>query len=64
MTDLVYLLDNLVDKDGRIVVPGMYDDVSHLSSAEAKLYEDIGLSAYHISLHLTSNSISVIYSLS
>ena len=36
-------MNNLVDKDGRIVVPGIYDDVAVLTTAEAKLYENIGM---------------------
>lgn len=42
MSDLVYVLDNLVDKDGKVIVPGIYDDVAVLTTAEAKLYEAIG----------------------
>ena len=43
MSDLVYIMNNLVNKDGRIVVPGIYDDVAVLTTAEAKLYENIGM---------------------
>ena len=42
MSDLIYVLDNLVDKDGKLVIPGIYDDVAVLTTSEAKLYEAIG----------------------
>lgn len=32
---------SLVDKRGKILVPGMYDDVAPLTDAETKLYEKI-----------------------
>lgn len=32
---------SLVDKKGKILVPGMYDDVAELTDAEKKLYEKI-----------------------
>mgnify|MGYP001792120992 CR=1 FL=1 len=42
MGDLIHIMNNLVDRDGKIVVPGIYDDVAHLTTAEARLYEVIG----------------------
>ena len=41
MTDLVYLLDQLLDVNGHIRVPGMYDQVDKVTDAERKLYESI-----------------------
>ncbi|XP_053873810.1 beta-Ala-His dipeptidase isoform X4 [Malaclemys terrapin pileata] len=41
MTDLIALLDSLVDTSGRILIPGVYDDVASLSEEEKKLYEAI-----------------------
>lgn len=41
MSDLIYLLDQLVDKDGKILVPGIYDDVAPLTDTEKKIYEKI-----------------------
>ncbi|KAG8442261.1 hypothetical protein GDO86_011167 [Hymenochirus boettgeri] len=41
MRDLVYLLANLVDSSGHILIPGIYDDVSPLTEEERKLYDDI-----------------------
>ena len=32
---------SLVDKRGKILVPGMYDDVAPLTDEEKKLYENI-----------------------
>ncbi|XP_074919500.1 beta-Ala-His dipeptidase [Chelonoidis abingdonii] len=41
MTDLIALLDSLVDTSGRILIPGVYDDVASLTEEEKKLYEAI-----------------------
>ncbi|XP_074841968.1 beta-Ala-His dipeptidase [Carettochelys insculpta] len=41
MTDLIALLGSLVDSAGRILIPGIYDDVAVLTEEEKKLYESI-----------------------
>jgi nonspecific dipeptidase len=41
MTDLIYLMDQLVDKNGKILIPGVYDRVSKVTDDEKKLYEPI-----------------------
>lgn len=41
MTDLIYLLGTLVDKDGHIKVTGLYDDVAPLRPNENEMYEKI-----------------------
>uniref|UniRef100_A0A663LRC2 Carnosine dipeptidase 1 n=1 Tax=Athene cunicularia TaxID=194338 RepID=A0A663LRC2_ATHCN len=41
MTDLIALLDSLVDPTGRIQIPGIYDSVTALMEEERKLYESI-----------------------
>ncbi|XP_008934369.1 PREDICTED: beta-Ala-His dipeptidase [Merops nubicus] len=41
MTDLIALLDSLVDAAGRIQIPGIYDSVAPLTEEERKLYESI-----------------------
>ncbi|NXP46304.1 CNDP1 dipeptidase, partial [Heliornis fulica] len=41
MTDLIALLDSLVDPTGRIQIPGIYDSVAALTEEEEKLYESI-----------------------
>jgi len=41
MSDLIYLLDRLVDKDGKILVPGVYDKVAPLKDEERALYDNI-----------------------
>ncbi|KAF7691392.1 hypothetical protein HF521_011689 [Silurus meridionalis] len=41
MTDLITLMGSLVDKKGKILVPGMYDGVAELTNEERKLYEKI-----------------------
>jgi cytosolic nonspecific dipeptidase len=41
MIDCVHLLSSLVDRNGRIQVPGVYDQVRPLTEEENKLYESI-----------------------
>lgn len=41
MSDLIALLDTLVDNKGRILIPGIYDSVAELTEKEKKLYEPI-----------------------
>ncbi|XP_050718400.1 cytosolic non-specific dipeptidase-like isoform X3 [Eriocheir sinensis] len=41
MADLIYLMDNLVDGKGKILIPGIMDDVAELTPEEEKLYADI-----------------------
>jgi hypothetical protein len=39
MSDLVYILDQLVDVKGNILIPGINEGVEPLSEKEKKLYE-------------------------
>lgn len=41
MADLVYILNTLVDKDGKILVDGIYNDVASLRTNEHQTYEAI-----------------------
>lgn len=41
MTDLVYLMNTLVNRDGRIQVTGIYDDVAPLMETEHDIYKKI-----------------------
>ncbi|NWQ70349.1 CNDP1 dipeptidase, partial [Neopipo cinnamomea] len=41
LTDLIALLDSLVDPTGHIQIPGIYDSVAALTEEERKLYESI-----------------------
>ena len=41
MVDCVILLSKLVDSQGKILVPGIYDSVAKLTEEEKKLYETI-----------------------
>lgn len=41
MTDLIYLLGTLVDKDGKILIPGLYNEVAPLTEKEKLLYSKI-----------------------
>lgn len=41
MTDLIHLMNQLVDRSGRILVPGIYDDVAPLLPNENEIYAKI-----------------------
>lgn len=41
MTDLIALMDSLVDRKGKILIPGIYEAVAHLSKEEEKIYQAI-----------------------
>ncbi|XP_062911080.1 cytosolic non-specific dipeptidase [Mobula hypostoma] len=41
MADLIYLLGKLVDKTGKLLVPGVYESVAPLTDEEKKLYDKI-----------------------
>lgn len=41
MADLIYLLDTLVDKDGHILIDGIYDDVAPLRENEVETIQNI-----------------------
>ena len=41
MTDLIALMNSLVDNKGKILVPGIYDSVEKVTEDEEKLYENI-----------------------
>lgn len=41
MSDLIYLLDTLVDVYGKILVTGVYQDVAPITEAEKEIYKSI-----------------------
>lgn len=41
MADLIYLLNTLVDKDGKILIPNVYKEVAVLTNEEKELYKKI-----------------------
>lgn len=41
MTDLIAVMNSLVDSKGRILIDGVYDEVAPLLPEEEKLYEAI-----------------------
>nr|DBA24466.1 TPA: hypothetical protein GDO54_012115 [Pyxicephalus adspersus] len=44
MSDLIYLLGQLVDVKGKILIPGVYDDVVPLTEQEKELYKNLEFS--------------------
>lgn len=47
MSDLIYLLDQLVDKDGKILITDIYKSVAKLTPDEQKLYDNIDFDTNH-----------------
>lgn len=41
MSDLIYLMDQLVDKNGKILITDIYKSVAPLTETEKKLYTNI-----------------------
>ncbi|KAK9882385.1 hypothetical protein WA026_020908 [Henosepilachna vigintioctopunctata] len=41
MTDLIYLLNTLVDDSGKILIPGIYDNVAPIQEEESAAYDKI-----------------------
>ncbi|XP_023028441.1 cytosolic non-specific dipeptidase 2 [Leptinotarsa decemlineata] len=41
MSDLIYLMNTLVDKDGKILITGLYNEVAAITPAERELYKKI-----------------------
>uniref|UniRef100_A0A0K2UGE7 CNDP dipeptidase 2 (Metallopeptidase M20 family) [Megachile rotundata] n=1 Tax=Lepeophtheirus salmonis TaxID=72036 RepID=A0A0K2UGE7_LEPSM len=41
MTDLIKLLDTLVDQDGKILIEGLYDEIAPVTSDEIELYNNV-----------------------
>lgn len=41
MTDLIYLLDTLIDKDGQILIDGFYNNVATINENERNTYANI-----------------------
>lgn len=41
MSDLIYLMSTLVDKDGKILITDIYNSVAPLTENEKKLYNTI-----------------------
>lgn len=44
MTDLVQIMSKLVGVDGKILIPGIYDDVAPVTSTEDALYAAVDFS--------------------
>ncbi|XP_046997120.1 cytosolic non-specific dipeptidase [Schistocerca americana] len=44
MSDLIYLMNTLVDKDGKILITGIMDDVAPLTDEERQMYKNIEFS--------------------
>ncbi|KAG5887433.1 hypothetical protein JTB14_024632 [Gonioctena quinquepunctata] len=41
MSDLIYLMNTLVDKDGKILIKGLYNEVAPIAAGESAIYEKI-----------------------
>lgn len=41
MADVVYLLNSLVDKDGKIIITNLYKEVAPIFDGEKEMYENI-----------------------
>lgn len=41
MSDLIYLMNTLVDKDGKILIPNLYKEVAPLLPNEHEIYSPI-----------------------
>ncbi|CAG0913409.1 unnamed protein product [Notodromas monacha] len=41
MSDLIYMMNSLVDVEGKLLITGIYDDVAPLTDEERELYKDI-----------------------
>jgi cytosolic nonspecific dipeptidase len=55
MTDLVAVMSTLVDDQGRILIDGIYDDVTPLLPEEAELYKRITFDTVRIAALLESD---------
>lgn len=44
MTDLIFLMNSLVEPDGKILIPGIMDQVAPLLPEESTLYKNIAFS--------------------
>lgn len=55
LPDLIYMLHNLTDENGEIMIPGIMADVAPLAKDEEKIYNDIDfdVSAYHAEISAT-----------
>lgn len=62
MSDLIYLMDNLVDKQGTILIPGIMADVAPLTPEEENRYKniDFNMKDYLSDAGVTSNLLSTV----
>lgn len=58
MADLVYLLDSLVDKNGRILIDGIDEDVAPLGENERQIYENISFDVDEYRADVGSNRLA------
>ncbi|KAJ3415216.1 hypothetical protein HDV05_005356 [Chytridiales sp. JEL 0842] len=59
MTDLVHIFSTLVDTKGKILIPGIYDDVAPLTPAEEARYQNLDFSLSDI--HAATESTNTIH---
>ena len=51
MVDLMYLMNQLVEPNGKILVPGVYDSVKPLTDEEKRLYDAIDFNQVEFTIH-------------
>lgn len=57
MADLIYLMNTLVDANGKILIPNIYDDVEPLTKEEEELYKVIEFSVDEYKSDIGSNQL-------
>lgn len=58
MADLIYLLNTLVDKDCKILIPGIYDDVAPMICGEKNGYSAIDFSVDEYRINVGTNKLA------
>ena len=57
MADLIYMMNTLVDKDGKILVEGLMDSVAPVTPEEMATYKDIDFDVKDFQTDLQTNKL-------